>query len=219
MDTKKIFDAVINGNIQETQDGVNEALAANVPADQILNEALIPAMTEVGCLFEAQEFYVPEMLVSAKAMQSGLKTLKPLLASQAGPSSGQTSPKAVFGTVKGDLHDIGKDLVIMMLEGAGFQVTDLGVDVPPEKFVQAVHDGAQLIGLSAMLTTTMLNMKTTIDALKEAGARDKVKVIVGGAPLTQSYADHIGADGFAKDASSAVRKAKELITALEAIHD
>ena len=212
MDPRKIFDAVVNGDIQETQNGVNEALAANVPAEQILNEALIPAMTEVGCLFEAQEFYVPEMLVSAKAMQTGLKTLKPLLASQADPSSGRTNPKAVFGTVKGDLHDIGKDLVVIMLEGAGFQVTDLGVDVPPEKFVEAVNDGAQLIGLSAMLTTTMLNMKATITALEDAGVRDKVKVIVGGAPLTQSYADHIGADGFSKDASSAVRKAKELLS-------
>lgn len=219
MDTKKIFDAVVNGNIQETQDGVNEALASNVPAEQILNEALIPAMTEVGCLFEAQEFYVPEMLVSAKAMQSGLKTLKPLLASQADQPGGQTSPKAAFGTVKGDLHDIGKDLVVMMLEGAGFQVTNLGVDVPPEKFVEAANNGAQIIGLSAMLTTTMLNMKVTIDALKDAGVRDKVKVIVGGAPLNQSFADHIGADGFAKDASSAVRKAKELIATLKMTHE
>lgn len=215
MELKKIYDAVVNGNIQEAQDGVNEALAANVPADKILNEALIPAMTEVGCLFEAQEFYVPEMLISAKAMQSGLKILKPLLTSQANQPGGQTSPKAAFGTVKGDLHDIGKDLVILMLEGAGFQVTDLGVDVPPEKFIQAVNDGAQIIGMSAMLTTTMPSMKVTIDALKEAGARDKVKVIVGGAPLSQSYADHIGADGFSKDASAAVRKAKELITTLE----
>lgn len=182
MDLKKIYDAVVNGNIQEAQDAVNEALAANVPADKILNEALIPAMTEVGCLFEAQEFHVPEMLISAKAMQSGLKILKPLLTSQANQSGGQTSPKAAFGTVKGDLHDIGKDLVIMMLEGTGFQVTDLGVNVPPEKFVQAVNDGAQIIGMSAMLTTTMSSMKVTIDALKDAGVRDKVKVIVGGAP-------------------------------------
>ncbi len=215
MDLKTLFDAVVNGNIQEVQDGVNAALAANMPADKILDEALIPAMKEVGCLFEAQEFYVPEMLISAKAMQSGLKILKPLLTSQTNQPGGQTSPKAAFGTVKGDLHDIGKDLVILMLEGAGFQVTDLGVDVPPEKFIQAVNDGAQIIGMSAMLTTTMPSMKVTIDALKEAGARDKVKVIVGGAPLTQSYADHIGADGFSKDASAAVRKAKELITTLE----
>lgn len=215
MDPKKIFDAVVNGDIQETQNGVNEALAANLPAEQILNGALIPAMTEVGCLFEAQEFYVPEMLLSARAMQSGLKILKPLLASQADSAGGQAYPKAAFGTVKGDLHDIGKNLVIMMLEGAGFQVTDLGVDVPPEKFVNAVNDGAQIIGLSAMLTTTMLNMRATIDTLTEAGVRDKVKVIVGGAPLTQSFAESIGADGFAKDASSAVRKARELITTQE----
>jgi 5-methyltetrahydrofolate--homocysteine methyltransferase len=212
MDLKKVYDAVVNGNIQEAQDGVNEALAANVPADKILNEALIPAMTEVGCLFEAQEFYVPEMLISAKAMQTGLKILKPFLTSQENQSGGRTSPKAAFGTVKGDLLDIGKDLVIIMLEGAGFEVNDLGVDVPPEKFIQAVNDGAQIIGMSAMLTTTMPSMKVTIDALKDAGIRDKVKVIVGGAPLTQSYADHIGADGFSKDASTAVRKAKELIS-------
>ena len=219
MDPKKIFDAVVNGNVEETQDAVNEALASNVPAEQILNEALIPAMTEVGCLFEAQEYYVPEMLISAKAMQSGLDTLKPLLASQENQPGRQTSPKAAFGTVKGDLHDIGKDLVVMMLEGAGFQVTNLGVDVPPEKFVEAATNGIQLIGLSAMLTTTMLNMKTTIDGLKEAGVRDRVKVLVGGAPLNQSFADHIGADGFAKDASSAVRKAKELLQVYEASHE
>jgi len=211
MDLKNVSDAVINGSVQDVQVAVKEALDANISAERILNEGLIPAMTEVGCLFEAQEFYVPEMLVSAKAMQSGLKTLKPLLANEADQIGGQFSPKAAFGTVKGDLHDIGKDLVIIMLEGAGFQVTDLGVDVPPEKFVQAVEDGAQVIGMSAMLTTTMLNMRGTLEALQEAGVRDKVKVIVGGAPLNQSFADNIGADGFAKDASSAVRKAKELI--------
>jgi 5-methyltetrahydrofolate--homocysteine methyltransferase len=215
MDLKKIYEAVINGSVQEVQEGVKEALEAKVPAETILNEALVPAMTEVGCLFEAQEYYVPEMLVSARAMQSGLKPLKPLLTSQDSLSSAGTTPKAVFGTVKGDLHDIGKDLVVMMLEGAGFQVTDLGVDVPPEKFVEAVNDGANLIGLSAMLTTTMLNMQTTIEALKEAGVRDKVKVIVGGAPLNQTFANQIGADGFAKDAGSAVRKAKELMAAWE----
>jgi 5-methyltetrahydrofolate--homocysteine methyltransferase len=215
MDLKKIFDSVINGDVQGVQDGVKEALEAKLPAETILNEALIPAMTEVGCLFEAQEYYVPEMLISARAMQSGLKMLKPLLTSQDSASGTGTTPKAVFGTVKGDLHDIGKDLVVMMLEGAGFQVTNLGVDVPPEKFVEAVNDGANLVGLSAMLTTTMLNMQNTIAALKEAGVREKVKVMVGGAPLNQSFADQIGADGFAKDAGSAVRKAKELIGAKE----
>ncbi len=215
MDLKNVSEAVVNGSVQDVQTTVKEALDANISAEKILNEGLIPGMTEVGCLFEAQEFYVPEMLVSAKAMQSGLKTLKPLLASQASSSGGQVTLKAAIGTVKGDLHDIGKDLVIIMLEGAGFQVTDLGVNVPPEKFIEAVNDGAQLIGLSAMLTTTMLNMRSTIDALKEAGVRDKVKVIVGGAPLNQSFSDQIGADGFAKDASSAVRKAKELMTTQE----
>jgi len=212
MELKVIYDAVIDGNIQEAQDGVKKALAENVPAETILNDALVPAMNEVGCLFEAQEYYVPEMLVSARAMQSGLDQLKPMLISDEKISETGTAPKAVFGTVKGDLHDIGKDLVVMMLEGAGFEVTNLGVDVPPEKFVEAVNDGANLIGLSAMLTTTMLNMKTTIDALNEAGVRDKVKVIVGGAPLTQAFADQIGADGFAKDAGAAVRKAKELFS-------
>jgi len=212
MDLKVIYDAVIDGNIQDAQDGVKKALAENVPAETILNDALVPAMNEVGCLFEAQEYYVPEMLVSARAMQSGLDQLKPMLISDEKISETGTAPKAVFGTVKGDLHDIGKDLVVMMLEGAGFEVTNLGVDVPPEKFVEAVNEGANLIGLSAMLTTTMLNMKTTIDALNEAGVRDKVKVIVGGAPLTQTFADQIGADGFAKDAGAAVRKAKELFS-------
>jgi len=211
MELKTIFDAVVNGDVQGTQTLIQEALADGLPAETILHEALIPAMTQVGCLFEAQEYYVPEMLVSAKAMQTGMKSLKPLLASEESKLSGKTNPTAAFGTVKGDLHDIGKDLVVTMLEGAGFHVTDLGVDVPPERFIEAINDGAQLIGLSAMLTTTMLNMKSTIDAFKEAGVRDRVKVLVGGAPLNQSYADHIGADGFARDASSAVRKAKELL--------
>jgi 5-methyltetrahydrofolate--homocysteine methyltransferase len=198
---------VVNGEIEEVADGVNAALAANIPADKILNEALIPAMTEVGRLFEAQEYYVPEMLISAKAMQGGLAILKPLLAA-AGAVAG---PRVAFGTVKGDLHDIGKNLVIMMLEGAGFQVTDLGVDVQPDKFIAAIKDGAQIIGMSAMLTTTMPNMKVTIDTLKNAGGRDNVKIMIGGAPLTQAYADQIGADGYSQDASAAVRKAKDLL--------
>lgn len=207
MELKTIYDAVVNGEIEQVEDGVKAALADNVPADNILNEALIPAMSEVGRLFEAQEYYVPEMLISAKAMQGGLAILKPLLTQ----SGTQSARQIVFGTVKGDLHDIGKNLVIMMLEGAGFQVIDLGVDVIPDKFVQAAKDGAELIGMSAMLTTTMPNMKVTIDALKDAGVRDKVKVMVGGAPLTQAYAAQIGADGYSQDASAAVRKAKELL--------
>ncbi len=207
MDLKSIYDAVVNGEIEQVADGVKAALADHVPADNILNEALIPAMGEVGRLFEAQEYYVPEMLLSAKAMQGGLAILKPLLTQ----SGTQSARQIVFGTVKGDLHDIGKNLVIMMLEGAGFQVTDLGVDVHPDKFVQAAQDGAELIGMSAMLTTTMPNMKVTVEALKAAGVRGRVKVMIGGAPLTQAYAEQIGADGFAQDASAAVRKAKELL--------
>jgi 5-methyltetrahydrofolate--homocysteine methyltransferase len=207
MDLKTLYDSVVNGEIEEVATGVNALLAANVPADKILNEALIPAMSEVGRLFEEQEYYVPEMLISAKAMQGGLAILKPLLVA-AGAVAG---PKVAFGTVKGDLHDIGKNLVIMMLEGAGFQVTDLGVDVQPDKFIAAVKDGAQIIGMSAMLTTTMPNMKVTIDALTAAGVRDQVKIMIGGAPLTQAYADQIGADGYSQDASAAVRKAKDLL--------
>jgi 5-methyltetrahydrofolate--homocysteine methyltransferase len=208
MELKTLYDSVVNGEIEEVADGVNAALAANIPADKILHEALIPAMTEVGRLFEAQEYYVPEMLISAKAMQGGLAILKPLLAAAGAPAG----PKVAFGTVKGDLHDIGKNLVIMMLEGAGFQVTDLGVDVSPDQFIAAVKDGAQLVGMSAMLTTTMPNMKVTIDALKTAGVRDNVKIMIGGAPLTQAYADQIGADGYSQDASAAVRRAKELLS-------
>lgn len=208
MELKSLYDSVVNGEVQETADGVRVALEADLAADQILSEALIPAMSEVGRLFEAQEFYVPEMLISAKAMQAGLAILKPHLAK----TNGQAGGRIVVGTVKGDLHDIGKNLVVMMLEGAGYQVTDLGVDVPPEKFIKEIQAGAQLVGMSAMLTTTMLNMKATIDAFKEAGVRDQVKVMVGGAPLTETFATSIGADGFAQDASSAVRKASELLS-------
>ena len=207
MELKSVYDSVVNGEVQETAEGVRAALEAGLSADQVLGEALVPAMTEVGRLFEAQEYYVPEMLISAKAMQAGLALLKPHLAK----SNEQAGGRIVMGTVKGDLHDIGKNLVVMMLEGAGYQVLDLGVDVSPEKFIKEIQAGAQLVGMSAMLTTTMLNMKITIDALKEAGVRDQVKIMVGGAPLTQSFAESIGADGFAQDASAAVRKATELL--------
>lgn len=207
MELKSLYDAVVEGDAEAVENGVKTVLADGLPAEKILNEALIPAMGEVGRLFEAQEYYVPEMLISARAMQAGLALLKPMLAQ----SGNQARGEIVIGTVKGDLHDIGKNLVVMMLEGAGFKVTDLGVDVPPEKFVQAVRAGAQLVGMSAMLTTTMPSMKLTIDALKDAGVRDQVKVMVGGAPLTQAYAEQIGADGFSPDASAAVRKADELI--------
>ncbi|HJW83013.1 MAG TPA: corrinoid protein [Anaerolineae bacterium] len=207
MDLKTLYDAVVNGEKEAVEEGVRAALAAGISASHILNQALVPAMAEVGRLFEAQEYYVPEMLVSAKAMQAGVNILKPHLTE----TDARPAGIVVFGTVKGDLHDIGKNLVIMMLEGAGFQVTDLGVDVHPDRFVQAARDGAQLIGMSAMLTTTMPNMQVTIDALRAACVRDRVKVMVGGAPLTQAYAEQIGADGYSADASSAARKARELL--------
>lgn len=209
MDLKILYDAVVNGEVEGVVEGVPAALAESIPAEKILNEALIPAMAEVGRLFEAQEYYVPEMLISAKAMQSGVNILRPLLVAAGLKPIG----KVVLGTVKGDLHDIGKNLVQMMLEGAGYQVIDLGVDVPPDKFIQAAREGAQLIGMSAMLTTTMPNMKVTIEALKEAGMRDHVKIMIGGAPLTAAYAEQIGADGYARDASAAVRAAKDLLAA------
>jgi 5-methyltetrahydrofolate--homocysteine methyltransferase len=207
MELKTVYDSVVNGEVKETADGVRAALEAGLSADQVLGEALVPAMSEVGRLFEAQEYYVPEMLISAKAMQAGLSILKPQLAG----ANEQAGGRIVMGTVKGDLHDIGKNLVVIMLEGAGYQVVDLGVDVSPEKFIKEIQAGAQLVGISAMLTTTMLNMKTTIDAFEEAGVRDQVKIMVGGAPLTQTFAESIGADGFAQDASAAVRKATELL--------
>ncbi len=209
MNLQELYDAVVNGEVEAVTVGVQAALAHQIPAEKILNEALISAMAEVGRLFEAQEYYVPEMLISAKAMQGGLSILRPLLVASGLKPTG----KVVFGTVKGDLHDIGKNLVMMMLEGAGYQVIDLGVDVAPDKFIQAAKEGAQLIGMSAMLTTTMPNMKVTIDALTAAGVRDQVKIMVGGAPLTQAYAEQIGADGYSSDASAAVRKAKELLAA------
>jgi 5-methyltetrahydrofolate--homocysteine methyltransferase len=207
MDQQKLFDAVVNGEAEVVVAAVREAVAAGQPAAEILTGTLIPAMNEVGRLFEIKDFYIPEMMLAANAMAAGLAVLKPLLT---GPGA-QSAGKVALGTVKGDLHDIGKNLVIMMLEGAGFEVIDLGVDVTPERFVQAAQSGCQLIGLSAMITTTMPNMKVTIDALQAAGVRDQIKVIVGGAPLTASFAELIGADGFAGDASSAVREVKRLL--------
>jgi 5-methyltetrahydrofolate--homocysteine methyltransferase len=207
MDLKQIFDNVIEGAAPDVEAGVKQALAEGVGADVILKEALIAAMDEVGVRYEEGDIFVPEMLVAARAMQAGLALLKPHLVGADSESAG----KVAIGTVKGDLHDIGKNLVAMMLEGAGFEIMDLGVDVPPQAFVKAVEDGAQVIGMSALLTTTMSNMGVTVDALKAAGLRDKVKVMIGGAPVTQEYATQIGADGFAADASSATRVARELV--------
>lgn len=204
-----IKEAVINGKKPDAVAGVQQALSEGMEAGTILNEGLIPAMAEVGKRFEEGEYFVPEMLIAARAMQAGLDLLKPLLAQ----SGVEPLATVAIGTVKGDLHDIGKNLVAIMLEGAGFAIKDLGVNATPEKFVQAVQDGAQVVAMSALLTTTMPSMKTTLEALKAAGLRDRVKVMIGGAPVTQSYADEIGADGYSPDASSATRLAKSLVGA------
>jgi 5-methyltetrahydrofolate--homocysteine methyltransferase len=197
----------MNGDAGSTPDLVSQAINQGLPAPQILNDGMIAAMNHVGKLFEEGEFFVPEMLIAARAMQAGLAILKPYLAQAEVKAAG----RVVAGTVKGDLHDIGKNLVCMLLEGAGFEIIDLGTDVAPEKFVQVIQEGrADIVALSALLTTTMPNMKVTIEALKAAGVRDKAKVIIGGAPVTQAYADQIGADGYAPDASRAVALAKSL---------
>jgi 5-methyltetrahydrofolate--homocysteine methyltransferase len=204
---KAIYDGVVEGDNASVQQQVQEALAGGTDASAILNEALIPAMAEVGRLFEEGEYFVPEMLISARAMKGAMAYLKPHLQAADVKYAGNV----VLGTVKGDLHDIGKNLVALMLEGAGFQVVDLGSDVTPEKYVAAVREsGANIVAMSALLTTTMVNMRSTITALEEAGLRDKVKVLIGGAPVTDSFAKQIGADGYAPDASRAVAVARSL---------
>jgi 5-methyltetrahydrofolate--homocysteine methyltransferase len=203
-----IYENVISGEKANVEARVQEALEANIRAEEILNRALIAAMEEVGNRFERGEFYVPEMLIAARAMQAGLSIIKPYLVEQDVKARG----KVVIGTVQGDLHDIGKNLVAMMLEGAGFEIIDLGTDVAPGAFVAAVRDhDPDIVGMSALLTTTMQNMNSTLEALEESGVRGRVKAIVGGAPLTQAFAQEIGADAFAPDASSAVRVAKTLV--------
>ncbi len=203
-----IYAGIIDGDQDLVQQKVNEALQAGTAPGVILNEGMIAAMAEVGRRFEEGDYFVPEMLIAARAMQAGLALLKPHLQQDELKAAGTV----VIGTVKGDLHDIGKNLVAMMLEGAGFEVIDLGADVSPEKFVDAARShGAQIVAMSALLTTTMPNMKTTLEALQSAGIRQQVKVMVGGAPVTDSYASQIGADGFAPDASRAVHLARSLL--------
>lgn len=206
---QSVYQNVVDGNKPGVEADVRACLDAGVAAETVLNRGLIPAMSQVGKLFEEGEYFVPEMLIAARAMQTGLALLKPYLAE----ADIQPAGKVAIGTVKGDLHDIGKNLVSMMLEGAGFAIQDLGTDVPAEKFVQAAAEGAQIIALSALLTTTMPNMKTTIEALNSAGLHGKVKVMIGGAPVTEAYAKQIGADGFAPDASRAVSVARALVAA------
>jgi 5-methyltetrahydrofolate--homocysteine methyltransferase len=202
-----IYKAILEGNMVAAQEGVQAAVNAGITSGDILNTALIPAMSEVGRLFEEGEYFVPEMLIAARAMKAGLKIIKPMLV-----DSG-VEPVGTFaiGTVMGDLHDIGKNLVAMMMEGAGFKIVDLGTDVPPEKFIAAAKDGADIIGISALLTTTMPTMKTIIEAFEASGVRDQVKIIIGGAPITDEYAVQISADGYASDANQAATLAKTLI--------
>jgi len=208
MSLEAIYEAVMEGDAPEAAIQVQAALDAGLAPGEILNKGCIAAMGEVGRLFEEGEMFVPEMLIAARAMQAGMNLLKPFLAEGEVVSAG----RIVVGTVSGDLHDIGKNLVGMMMEGAGFEVIDLGTDVKPTAFVDAVREHKpNLIGMSALLTTTMPSMTATIEALTEAGLRDQVKVLVGGAPVTQNFADSIGADGYAPDASSASRKAKALL--------
>jgi 5-methyltetrahydrofolate--homocysteine methyltransferase len=203
-----IYDSILNGQQKVTSVKVQEALDSGIAAAAVLNDGMVLAMAEVGRLFEEGEYFVPEMLIAARAMQSGLAVLKPALVKADVKPIG----KVAAGTVKGDLHDIGKNLVCMMLEGASFEIIDLGTDVTPEKFVDAVQNkGADFICMSALLTTTMPNMRNTIDALNVAGLRGQVKVLVGGAPVTDAYAKEIGADGYAPDASRAVALAKSLL--------
>jgi 5-methyltetrahydrofolate--homocysteine methyltransferase len=210
MSLDAIYEAVLNGNAKAASSGVEKALADGVSPQAILNKACIPAMGEVGRLFEEGEKFVPEMLISARAMAAAMAILRPLLV-EAGVD---TVGKVVIGTVHGDLHDIGKNLVSMMLEGAGFEVIDLGTDVPPGRFVAAVEEHSpDIVGMSALLTTTTKSIPATLKALEEAGLRDSVKVMIGGAPITEEYAMKIGADGFAADAGGAARAARALIDA------
>ncbi|HVD88012.1 MAG TPA: corrinoid protein [Jatrophihabitantaceae bacterium] len=203
-----LFDNTLIGNAPAVKDLTNEGLAMGMNPETLLYDALIPSLEEVGARFERGDFFVPEMLIAARAMQGALDILRPLLAETGAKPIGTV----VIGTVKGDVHDIGKNLVNIMLEGAGFTVHDLGVNVAPEKFVEQVQEHEpDIVGFSAFLTTTMPMFKANINALEKAGLRDKVIVMVGGAPVTQEYADAVGADGYAADASTAVRLAKQLI--------
>ncbi len=205
-DLKGIAEAIIKGDRDTTAAKVEEAIKEKVPAEQILNEGLTAGMSVIGERFKKNEVYVPEVLIAARAMKAGMELLQPLL-SEAGI---EPEGRVVLGTVKGDLHDIGKNLVRMMLQGGGFEVIDCGIDVAADKYIEAIKEsGAKILAMSALLTTTMPQMAEVVKAIKEAGIAD-VKTMIGGAPVTQAYADEIGADGYAADAASAVDKAREL---------
>jgi len=203
-----LYDAILTGNAKKAEEVTKAALAAGADPSELLGQYMIPAMDEVGKRFECNEYFVPELLIAARAMKTALQLLTPRLAAAGVKAAG----RVVIGTVQGDLHDIGKNLVASMLEGGGFQVVDLGVDVPPQKFVEAAKEAdGTILALSALLTTTMTQMKLVIQALEAAGLRATTKVVIGGAPITQQYADEIGADGYSDNASGAVGLARKLV--------
>jgi 5-methyltetrahydrofolate--homocysteine methyltransferase len=205
-DLKALHNAVVTGDAKTSRALTEQALAEGVDPLKLVNESLVPAMDEVGRRYESNEYFVPELLISARAMKAALELIRPLLTARGDKPIGRVA----IGTVRGDLHDIGKNLVASLLEGGGFEVIDLGVNVSPERFIASIKEkDATIVAMSALLTTTMPAMKTTIEALKQAGVRDKVKVLIGGAPITQKYAEEIGADGYSENAVGAVALAKK----------
>ena len=207
-DYQPLYESILTGDLKLAKETVGRALAAGVDPIKLVQDYMMPAMAEVGRRFECNDYFVPELLLSARAMKAALEPIRPLLAARGAEPAG----RVIIGTVLGDLHDIGKNLVIAMLEGGGFEVLDLGVNVPAQKFVEQIQQQkARIVAMSALLTTTMPAMKTTIDAMKQAGVRDRVKVIIGGAPITQQYAEEIGADGYAETASGAVALARQVM--------
>jgi corrinoid protein of di/trimethylamine methyltransferase len=207
-DLSKLHDAILNGDANTAVETTKQALNEGVDPQELVEKYMIPAMDEVGRKFECNELFVPELLLTARVMKSSLDLVRPLLQE----SGAEPAGRVVVGTVKGDLHDIGKNLVSSMLEGGGFEVTDLGVDVAPEKFVETVKEkNANIVALSALLTTTMPAMKNVLEALSNDGVRGQVKVIIGGAPVTKQYADEIGADGYSDNANGAVNLARQLV--------
>src|SRR6516162_6620452 len=207
-DLKQLYDAVLNGDFKTAQTVTKQALDEGVEPMRIVSDFMVPAMDEVGRRFDCNDYFVPELLISARAMKAGLDLIRPLLSA----SGAQPAGRVALGTVQGDLHDIGKNLVGSLLEGGGFEVIDLGTNVTPDKFIQTVKEkNATIVAMSALLTTTMPAMKNTIEALRQAGVRDKVTVLIGGAPITQKFADEIGAAGYSETAVGAVALAKKAV--------
>lgn len=208
-DLKNLYDAIVKGNLELSVETTKSALVGGTDPQTIIKDYMIPAMDKIGGMFENCEAFVPELLMAARAMKGSLGLIQPLLTASGAKSEG----KVIIGTVKGDLHDIGKNIVGSMLEGAGFQVINLGNDVSPQKFIDAIKThNAQIVAMSALLTTTMTSMETTINAIREAGLRDKVKIMIGGAPVSSNYSDKIGADGYSDNANGAVKLARALVS-------